>query len=57
MTTHPIVHYSDMNKPNTTCDELLTSTAEVLDDKTLKLLLLSTQRNNVELCIEQVIKE
>jgi hypothetical protein len=51
------VQLRNMNKPNTDCDALLTSTALALDDKTLKLLLLSALRNNVESCIEQVIKE
>jgi hypothetical protein len=51
------VQLRNMNKPNADCDELLTSTAMALDSDTLKLLLLSAQRNNVELCIEQVVKE
>jgi hypothetical protein len=49
--------FPDMNKPNTDCDELLTSTAQALNKETQKLLLLSTQRNNADLCIEQVVKE
>jgi len=51
------VQLRNKNKPNTDCDELIMSTAEALDSGTLKLLLLSAQRNKVELCIEQVVKE
>jgi GTP-binding protein EngB required for normal cell division len=57
---HPprgIVQLRNMHKSTTECNQLLTTTAKTLDGKTLKLLLLSAQRNNVEFCIEQVVKE
>jgi len=57
LATHFDIHRSDMHKPNTNCNELLASTAAVLNGPALRLLLLSAQRNDVEFCIEQVIKE
>ena len=44
-----------MNKAETTCHELMKQTAAVLDDKSLKLLFVSTQRNNLELCVEYAV--
>jgi hypothetical protein len=54
---HSVIHLSDMHKPEADYYNLLIGTGEALDRQALKLLLLSVQRNNVEFCIEQVIKE
>jgi hypothetical protein len=45
----------DMNKPETNCRELTARTAAVLDNENLQLLFVSTQRNNLELCIEYAV--
>ncbi|KIM30905.1 hypothetical protein M408DRAFT_65389 [Serendipita vermifera MAFF 305830] len=50
------VYLRDMNKEGTNCNELLTQTAGVLDDKFLESLLVSTQQNSLELCIEYSFK-
>ncbi|KAG1747286.1 hypothetical protein EDD22DRAFT_958256 [Suillus occidentalis] len=44
-----------MNKPNANCNTLLESTAFALDDKELRLCLVSTQQSNLELCIKCAI--
>ena len=43
---------ADMNHPNATCQELVNCTASSIDDAALRLLFVSTQRNNLALCIE-----
>ena len=47
---------SDMYKPDANCHELIKQTAAVINDDTLQLLFVSTQRNNLELCVEYSIK-
>jgi hypothetical protein len=47
---------SDMNKPETDCRELTQTVAAVLNNDNLQRLFVSTQRNNVKLCMECVIK-
>ncbi|KAG1758368.1 hypothetical protein EDD22DRAFT_850073 [Suillus occidentalis] len=47
-----LVTILDMNKPNANCNPLLESTAFALDDKELRLCLVSTQQSNLELCIK-----
>jgi hypothetical protein len=44
-----------MDKPETTCGGLTKTTAAILDDDNLKLLFVSTQRNNLELCVEYAV--
>jgi hypothetical protein len=47
---------SDMYKPDANCQELTKQTAAVINDDTLQHLFVSTQRNNLELCVEYSIK-
>ena len=47
---------SDMNKPETDCRELTQTVAAVLGDDDLQRLFVSTQRNNLGLCVEYAIK-
>ncbi|KAG1758363.1 hypothetical protein EDD22DRAFT_196711 [Suillus occidentalis] len=42
----------DMTEPNANCNNLLQSTTFALDDKELRLCLVSTQQSNLELCIK-----
>ncbi|KIM19794.1 hypothetical protein M408DRAFT_334266 [Serendipita vermifera MAFF 305830] len=50
------VYLRDMNKEGTDCNELVRQTAGALDNEFLENLLVSTQRNNLELCIEYSFK-
>lgn len=50
------MHEVDMNKLEAKCPELTAQTASVLDDNVLQQLFVSTQQNNLELCIEYVVK-
>jgi hypothetical protein len=50
------VDSSDMNKPETDCRELTHTVAAVLNNDNLQRLFVSTQRNNVKLCMEYAIK-
>jgi hypothetical protein len=47
---------TDMNKPETHCRELTRTVAAVLNNDNLQQLFVSTQRNNVKLCMEYAIK-
>ncbi|TDL22678.1 hypothetical protein BD410DRAFT_788518 [Rickenella mellea] len=49
------VYLRDMHKPKAQCDELMEKTASTLNDEVLKLLFVSTQRNNLKLCIEHAL--
>jgi len=44
--------YSDMRMEDSSCDELIEKTTDVLDDDRLKLLFVSVQQNNIDLCIQ-----
>jgi len=46
------VYLRDLDKPETDCRELTDTVASVLDDDNLQQLFVSTQRNNLELCIK-----
>ena len=46
----------DMHHKEVQCSELTTKTAEALDNKTLQQLFISTQKNNLNLCIEYDIQ-
>jgi hypothetical protein len=48
---------SDMYKPDANCHELSKQTAAVINDDTLQHLFVSTQQNNLELCVEYSIKQ
>ncbi|KAF8797463.1 hypothetical protein BYT27DRAFT_7204554 [Phlegmacium glaucopus] len=45
------VYLRDMNKPGADCRQLVDTVAAVLNNTNLKRLFVSTQRNNLELCI------
>ncbi|KZP27984.1 hypothetical protein FIBSPDRAFT_1039950 [Athelia psychrophila] len=47
----------DMNDPRATCEELVTCTANAIDNEVLKLLFISTQRSELALCMEIAINE
>ena len=47
---------ADMDKPETDCRELTQTVAAVLGDDNLKWLFVSTQQNNLELCIELAVE-
>lgn len=53
---HEIQHFPDMNRPDMNCPELTEKTAAVLDDESLQLLFVSTQRNNLKLCTTYAVK-
>jgi len=46
----------DMQKENTECSALINETANAIDDDILKLLFVSVQQNNLDLCIEQAVR-
>lgn len=41
-----------MRKEDSNCSELIEKTANVLDDDRLKLLFVSVQQNNIDICIQ-----
>ena len=47
---------SDMDKAETDCRELTETVAAVLDDDNLQQLFVSTQRINLELCMDYAVK-
>ena len=47
----------DMNKPDADCSELTKMVAEVLDKGNLQQLFVSTQQNNLELCMMYAVKK
>jgi len=49
------VYLREMDKPETDCRELTQTVAAVLDDDNLKRLFVSTQQNNLELCIKLAV--
>ena len=44
-----------MQKENTNCLELIRETATAIDDDALKLLFVSVQQNNLDICIEMAV--
>ncbi|KAJ7110559.1 hypothetical protein C8R44DRAFT_634111 [Mycena epipterygia] len=46
------VQMNDMQAKDSNCDELIGKTAKALSNDTLKLLFVSVQQNNIDLCIE-----
>ena len=48
---------ADMRETANNCAELIEKTANVLDDDTLKLLFVSVQENNINLCICSAVKQ
>ena len=47
---------SDMNKPETKCHELTETIAVVLDNDHLQQLFVSTQKNNMEICMKYALE-
>jgi hypothetical protein len=47
----------DMDKEATTCSELIERTADAIDDDALKLLFVTVQTNNLDLCIKYAVFE
>ncbi|KAJ6585478.1 hypothetical protein B0H19DRAFT_925856 [Mycena capillaripes] len=52
-----LVRLDDMREETSDCKELIEKTADALSDATLKLLFVSVQQNNIDLCIRHVMKE
>ncbi|KAF8800038.1 hypothetical protein BYT27DRAFT_7200510 [Phlegmacium glaucopus] len=50
------VYLRDMNKPGADCRQLADTVAAVLNNTNLKRLFVSTQRNNLELCIKYALE-
>ena len=51
------LHTSETGKHQDQVKVLIEKTASSLDDTALKMLFISVQRNNIELCIQHAIKE
>ncbi|KAJ7738774.1 GTP-binding protein [Mycena metata] len=49
------VRLDDMRMENSDCIDLITKTANALSDDTLRLLFVSVQQNNVDLCIRHAV--
>ena len=49
-------HILEMNKEGNQCSELSETTADILDNDVLVNLFVSTQKNNLDLCIKSSIK-
>ncbi|KAJ7208975.1 GTP-binding protein [Mycena pura] len=49
------VQLDDMREPTTSCNELIEKTANALTDDTLKLLFVSVQQNNIDVCIRYAV--
>jgi hypothetical protein len=45
-----------MHHPKADCSELVTKTADALDNEVLQQLLISTQLNNLTLCMQYAIE-
>ncbi|KAJ6533506.1 hypothetical protein B0H19DRAFT_964886 [Mycena capillaripes] len=50
------VRLDDMRKETSNCMDLIEKTANALTDDTLKLLFVSVQQNNIDLCIQFAVK-
>lgn len=46
----------DMDMPESDCPELTEKTADIIDDATLKELFVTTQMNNLSLCVKYGLK-
>ncbi|KZP25588.1 hypothetical protein FIBSPDRAFT_687362, partial [Athelia psychrophila] len=45
----------DMNEPHASCNELVDSTSNAMNNEVLKLLFISTQRSNIALCMKRAM--
>jgi len=50
------VQQDDMRKETSHCNELIEKTASALTDDTLRLLFVSVQRNNIDLCMRYAVR-
>ncbi|KAF8344397.1 hypothetical protein F5887DRAFT_886296 [Amanita rubescens] len=50
------VHLEDMDMPETDCHELTAISAAAIDDPSLNRLFVSTQMNNLDLCVKSAVK-
>jgi len=48
--------FIDMDKPENDCPELTERTADAIDDASLQELFVSTQMNNLGLCVKSGLK-
>lgn len=46
----------DMDMPESDCPELTEKTADIIDDTTLKGLFITTQMNNLSICVKYALK-
>ncbi|KIJ57411.1 hypothetical protein M422DRAFT_73115 [Sphaerobolus stellatus SS14] len=51
------VQLEDMRKESSSCKKLIEQTENALSDDTLKLLFVSVQQNNIDLCIRKAVKQ
>ena len=51
-----IIHSKDMDIPEKDCPELIEKTADAIDDASLQELFVSTQMNNINLCVKFGLK-
>ena len=54
---HPGLHTAETDKHQDQVKVLIEKTASSLDDTALKILFVSVQQNNIELCIRHAINE
>jgi hypothetical protein len=47
----------DMREPTSSCNELIQKTANALTDETLRLLFVSVQQNNIDVCIQYALEK
>ncbi|KAJ7730912.1 GTP-binding protein [Mycena metata] len=52
-----LVRLDDMRSETSDCSELIEKTFNALSDNTLKMLFVSVQQNNINLCIRQAMRE
>ena len=56
MTTKNYIQLLDMNKPKADCRQLVDTVAAVLDNTNLQRLFVSTQRNNLQICVKYAVE-
>ena len=53
---HASLSHADMQKESTECSALINETANAIDDDILRLLFVSVQQNNLDLCVEFAVR-
>ena len=51
-----VIHSEDMDMPEKDCPELIEKTVDAIDDASLQELFVSTQMNNINLCVKFGLK-